>query len=64
MRIHVESIGRVESKLKDLASASRQADEGAPEAWLISPAPERTAVALVETSRMVSCRTSIARLIR
>jgi len=35
MRIHVESIGRVESKLKDLASAPRQADEGAPEAWLI-----------------------------
>ena len=35
MRIHLESIGRVESKLKDLASAPRQADEGAPEAWLI-----------------------------
>src|SRR6187551_351818 len=35
MRIHVESIGLVESKLKDPASAPRQADEGAPEAWLI-----------------------------
>ena len=35
MRIHLESIGRVESTLKDLASAPRQADERAPEAWLI-----------------------------
>ena len=35
MRIHLESIGRVESPLKDLASAPRQADEGAPEAWLV-----------------------------
>ena len=31
----VRSIGRVESSLTDLASAPRQADEGAPEAWLI-----------------------------
>jgi tRNA-Thr(GGU) m(6)t(6)A37 methyltransferase TsaA len=28
-------IGRVESPLTDLASAPRQADEGAPEAWLV-----------------------------
>ena len=28
-------IGRVESSLTDLASAPRQADEGAPEAWLV-----------------------------
>jgi tRNA-Thr(GGU) m(6)t(6)A37 methyltransferase TsaA len=31
----VEAIGRVESSLTDLASAPRQADEGAPEAWLV-----------------------------
>jgi len=30
----VKAIGRVESPLTDLASAPRQADEGAPEAWL------------------------------
>ena len=30
----VRSIGRVESSLTDLASAPRQSDEGAPEAWL------------------------------
>jgi tRNA-Thr(GGU) m(6)t(6)A37 methyltransferase TsaA len=35
MSIQVEPIGRVESELKDLASAPRQADEGAPEAWLV-----------------------------
>jgi len=35
MRIHIESIGRVESTLKDPTTAPRQADEGAPEAWLI-----------------------------
>jgi len=35
MRIHLEPIGRIESELKDLASAPRQADEGAPEAWLV-----------------------------
>jgi len=28
-------IGRVESRLTDLDSAPRQADEGAPEAWLV-----------------------------
>jgi tRNA-Thr(GGU) m(6)t(6)A37 methyltransferase TsaA len=28
-------IGRVESSLTDVASAPRQADEGAPEAWLV-----------------------------
>jgi tRNA-Thr(GGU) m(6)t(6)A37 methyltransferase TsaA len=31
----VMAIGRVESTLDDLASAPRQADEGAPEAWLV-----------------------------
>ena len=31
----VKSIGRVESPLVDAASAPRQADEGAPEAWLV-----------------------------
>ena len=31
----VEAIGRVESPLTDLESAPRQADEGAPEAWLV-----------------------------
>lgn len=31
----VKIIGRVESPLTDLQSAPRQADEGAPEAWLV-----------------------------
>lgn len=31
----VRTIGRVESPLKELESAPRQADEGAPEAWLV-----------------------------
>jgi tRNA-Thr(GGU) m(6)t(6)A37 methyltransferase TsaA len=31
----VRTIGRVESSLTDLESAPRQADEGAPEAWLV-----------------------------
>lgn len=31
----VRPIGRVESPLTDLESAPRQADEGAPEAWLV-----------------------------
>ena len=31
----VRIIGHVESELKDLASAPRQADEGAPPAWLV-----------------------------
>ena len=31
----VKAIGRVGSPLTDLASAPRQADEGAPEAWLV-----------------------------
>ena len=35
MTIQLEPIGRIESELKDLASAPRQADEGAPEAWLV-----------------------------
>lgn len=35
----VRAIGRVESPLAELESAPRQADEGAPEAWLVF-APE------------------------
>lgn len=35
MHVEVRTIGRVESALRDLESAPRQADEGAPEAWLI-----------------------------
>ena len=31
----VKAIGRVESPLTDLEAAPRQADEGAPEAWLV-----------------------------
>jgi tRNA-Thr(GGU) m(6)t(6)A37 methyltransferase TsaA len=31
----LKTIGRVESPLTDLESAPRQADEGAPEAWLV-----------------------------
>ena len=31
----VKAIGRVESSLTDLASAPRQGDEGAPDAWLV-----------------------------
>jgi len=31
----VRPVGRVESSLVDLASAPRQGDEGAPEAWLV-----------------------------
>jgi tRNA-Thr(GGU) m(6)t(6)A37 methyltransferase TsaA len=31
----IKAIGRVESSLMDLASAPRQADEGAPAAWLV-----------------------------
>ena len=33
--VQVKVIGRVESPLTELASAPRQADEGAPEAWLV-----------------------------
>ena len=43
--VHV--IGRVESPLTDLADAPRQADEGAPEAWLVfHPALEEGLLAL------------------
>jgi tRNA-Thr(GGU) m(6)t(6)A37 methyltransferase TsaA len=35
MRFEVKAIGRVESPLTDPESAPRQADEGAPEAWLV-----------------------------
>lgn len=35
MSIEIRIIGRIASSLTDLASAPRQADEGAPEAWLL-----------------------------
>jgi tRNA-Thr(GGU) m(6)t(6)A37 methyltransferase TsaA len=35
MTFSVEAIGHVESSLTDLDAAPRQADEGAPEAWLV-----------------------------
>ena len=35
MSFELKAIGRVESPLTDLESAPRQADEGAPEAWLV-----------------------------
>jgi tRNA-Thr(GGU) m(6)t(6)A37 methyltransferase TsaA len=35
MTWELTAIGRVESQLKDLADAPRQADEGAPSAWLV-----------------------------
>src|SRR5690606_1693920 len=35
MRFEMNAIGRVESVLEDLADAPRQADEGAPPAWLV-----------------------------
>jgi tRNA-Thr(GGU) m(6)t(6)A37 methyltransferase TsaA len=38
------AIGRVESALKDLAAAPRQADEGAPSAWLVFNADVREAL--------------------
>lgn len=34
-RIELEPIGRVQSPLKDPATAPKQGDEGAPDAWLI-----------------------------
>jgi tRNA-Thr(GGU) m(6)t(6)A37 methyltransferase TsaA len=34
-RLELKPIGRVESSLTDAAAAPRQADEGAPEAWLV-----------------------------
>src|SRR4026209_2480386 len=35
MEFTVKLVGRVESSLKDLESAPRQGDEGAPTAWLV-----------------------------
>ena len=35
MPIEIHAIGRVESSLTDLDAAPRQADEGAPQAWLV-----------------------------
>lgn len=35
MKFDLTPIGRVESPLTDLGQAPRQADEGAPEAWLV-----------------------------
>ena len=39
----IRSIGRVESPLTDSASAPKQGDEGAPDAWLASGPAERHA---------------------
>jgi tRNA-Thr(GGU) m(6)t(6)A37 methyltransferase TsaA len=41
----IQPIGRVESSLTDLASAPRQPDEGAPEAWLVFEPRVRDALA-------------------
>lgn len=35
MSFELSAIGRVESPLRDVDAAPRQADEGAPEAWLV-----------------------------
>lgn len=45
MRYEVKVIGRVESPLADVAAAPRQADEGAPEAWLVFDAEVLDALA-------------------
>ena len=42
-RFEIRSIGHVESSLLDAAHAPRQADEGAPEAWLVFDADVRDA---------------------
>jgi tRNA (Thr-GGU) A37 N-methylase len=34
-RLEVRAIGRVESALTDMATAPKQGDEGAPDAWLV-----------------------------
>jgi len=34
-RFEVRAVGKVESPLTDMASAPRQGDEGAPDAWLV-----------------------------
>jgi tRNA-Thr(GGU) m(6)t(6)A37 methyltransferase TsaA len=35
VNFEIRAIGRVESSLRDLSSAPKQADEGAPPAWLV-----------------------------
>jgi tRNA-Thr(GGU) m(6)t(6)A37 methyltransferase TsaA len=35
MKFEIRKIGRVESPLTDLATAPKQGDEGAPDAWLV-----------------------------
>jgi hypothetical protein len=42
-RVEIRSIGHVESSLTDPGDAPRQADEGAPEAWLVFDADVREA---------------------
>ena len=42
-RFEIKSIGHVESSLIDPADAPRQADEGAPDAWLVFDADVREA---------------------
>ena len=43
--IELTPIGRIESPLTELTSAPKQADEGAPAAWIVFVAPVREAVA-------------------
>jgi tRNA-Thr(GGU) m(6)t(6)A37 methyltransferase TsaA len=43
--IEIRPVGHVESRLTDLADAPKQADEGAPDAWLVLRDDLRAAVA-------------------
>lgn len=47
-RFELEPIGRVESSLTDPASAPKQGDEGAPEAWLVIEVGVREALEGIE----------------
>src|SRR6185369_8043898 len=47
-RFEVDPIGRVESSLADLAAAPRQADEGAPPAWLVFDTSMRAGLASLQ----------------
>ena len=51
--IPVQPIGRVESPLTDRASAPKQGDEGAPEAWLVFSPDVRDALRGLETGMEV-----------
>jgi tRNA (Thr-GGU) A37 N-methylase len=47
-RFEIAPIGRVESPLTDPASAPRQGDEGAPDAWLAFESSVREALGGIE----------------